>query len=543
MKNPTLLIITDRNDLDDQLFDTFAYCKDLLRQKPVQAESREKLRELLAVGSGGVIFSTVQKFFPAEKGEDFPLLTDRRNVIVIADEAHRTQYGFKAKINRKTGEKTYGFAKYLRDALPNASYIGFTGTPIEKADVNTPLVFGDYIDVYDIHRAVEDEATVPIYYESRLARLDLDPDERPKIDDAIEELTEDQEQDVTEKAKSRWSQTEALVGAPKRIAMIAKDMVDHLEARMEGFPGKVIFVCMSRRICVELYNTIIALRSEWHSDDDKQGVIKVVMTGSASDPADWQPHIGKGNGKARRDLLAKRAKNPDDSLKLVLVRDMWLTEFDSPSMHTMYIDKPMKGHNLMQAIARVNRVFKDKPEGLIVDYIGVAHNLKSALQDYTKDDNTKTGIDEEEAVEALKTYYEIVCGMYHGFDYSLGISGTPQERLRTMAEAMDWILQSLHEEAQKETCEKRQKHIRRRYNDAVLALGKAFALAAASDYARKIRDHVGFFQAVRAALAKSTADGTRKSSAEIEAGIQQIVSRAVVSVEIIERRNPFCRKN
>lgn len=534
MQNPTLVIITDRNDLDDQLFNTFSNCKDLLRQTPRQAESREQLQELLSVNSGGIIFATIQKFFPARDDEDVPLLTDRRNVIVIADEAHRTQYGFKAKVNPKTGEKTYGFAKYLRDALPNASYIGFTGTPIEGTDVNTPAVFGEYIDVYDIHRAVEDKATVPIYYESRLARLDLDEDERPKIDAEIEELTEDQEQDLTEKAKSKWSRVEALAGAEKRLKMIAEDMADHLEARLAGYPGKAMFVCMSRRICVTLYKEIIALRPHWHSDDDKKGVVKVVMTGSASDPADWQQHIGKGNGKARREALAKRAKDPADELKLVLVRDMWLTGFDAPSMHTMYIDKPMKGHGLMQAIARVNRVFKDKPGGLIVDYIGIAHSLKSALLNYSDSDRGETGIGEEEAVEALQKCYEVVANMYHGFDYSLGVSGTPQQRLQTMAGAMDWILTLLQKEAQEARTDERKKEIRRRYNDAVLALGKAFALAAASDYARKIRDEVGFFQAVRAALSKSTADGTRKSPAEIEAGIQQIVSRAVVSTEIID---------
>lgn len=534
MENPTLVIITDRNDLDEQLFGTFSGCKDLLRQNPRQAEGREHLQELLAVKSGGIIFTTIQKFFPVKDEDAVPLLTDRKNVIVIADEAHRTQYGFKAKLNPKTGEKTYGFAKYLRDALPNASYIGFTGTPIEGTDVNTPAVFGNYIDVYDIHRAVQDEATVPIYYESRLARLDLDDDEKPKIDEEIEELTEDQENEQTQRALSKWSRVEALAGAEKRLKMIAKDMVDHLEARLAGFPGKAMAVCMSRRICVALYAEIIALRPQWHSTDDKKGVVKVVMTGSASDPADWQQHIGKGSGKTRRELLAKRAKDPNDELELVLVRDMWLTGFDAPSMHTMYIDKPMKGHGLMQAIARVNRVFKDKPGGLIVDYIGVAHNLKSALQDYSESDRRETGIDEEEAIEALQKCYEVVCGMYHGFDYALGVSGTPQQRLQTMAAAMDWILTLLYNEAQKEKSEDRKKQIRRRYHDAVLALGRAFALAAASDYAKTIRDEVGFFQAVRAALSKSTADGIRKSPAEIEAGIQQIVSRSVVSTEIID---------
>ena len=531
MENPTLVIITDRNDLDEQLFGTFSNCKALLRQAPKQAGGRENLQELLAVNSGGIIFTTIQKFFPAKDETEVPLLTDRRNVIVIADEAHRTQYGFGAKINKETGEKTYGFAKYLRDALPNASYIGFTGTPIESTDVNTPAVFGDYIDVYDIHRAVEDEATVPIYYESRIAKLDLDEDEKPRIDAEIEELTEEQEQDATEKAKGKWSRIEALAGSEKRIKLIARDIVEHLEARLDAMPGKAMAVCMSRRICVDLYNAIVELRPDWHSDDDKKGSIKIVMTGNASDPVDWQRHVGS---KTRRENLAKRARDPSDELKLVLVRDMWLTGFDAPCMHTMYIDKPMKGHGLMQAIARVNRVFKDKPGGLIVDYIGIAQNLKNALIEYSDSDRANTGIDEEEAVEALQKCYEVVKDMYHGFDYSLGILGKPQERLQTLAGAMEWILDQLQREAEKAKTDEQKKTIRRRYNDAVVALTRAYALASASDYAKEVRDEVGFFQAVKAALAKSTASGTKKSPEDIEAGIQQILSRAVVSTEIID---------
>lgn len=531
MENPTLVVITDRNDLDEQLFGTFSNCKALLRQTPRRAEGRDSLQELLAVNSGGIIFTTIQKFFPSKDEIEVPLLTDRRNVIVIADEAHRTQYGFGVKINKETGEKTYGFAKYIRDALPNASYIGFTGTPIESTDVNTPAVFGDYIDVYDIHRAVEDEATVPIYYESRIARLDLDEEEKPRIDAEIEELTEDQEHDVTEKAKGKWSRIEALAGSEKRIKLIAQDIVSHLEARLDAMPGKAMAVCMSRRICVDLYNAIIELRPDWHSDDDKKGAVKIVMTGSASDPVEWQSHIGS---KTRRENLAKRARDPDDELKLVLVRDMWLTGFDAPCMHTMYIDKPMKGHGLMQAIARVNRVFKDKPGGLIVDYIGIAQNLKNALLEYSDSDRANTGIDEEEAVEALQKSYEIVKDMYHGFDYSLGVSGTPQQRLQTLAGAMEWILDLLHKEAEQVSDEEQKKTIRRRYNDAVVALTRAYALASASDYAKEVRDEVGFFQAVKSALSKSSALGTKKSSQEIEAGIQQILSRAVVSTEIID---------
>lgn len=531
MHNPTLVVITDRNDLDDQLYGTFSGCKDLLRQTPKHADGREDLHELLSVNSGGIVFTTIQKFFPASGETTVPPLTDRRNVVVIADESHRTQYGFGAKINKETGDKTYGFAKYLRDALPNASYIGFTGTPIESADVNTPAVFGEYIDVYDIHRAVEDKATVPLYYESRIAKLDLDEDEKPIIDAEIAALTEEQDEAVIEKSKGKWSRIEALAGAPKRLQLIAKDIVEHFEARIDAMPGKAMAVCMSRRICVDLYNEIIKLRPEWHSDDDKKGVIKIVMTGSASDPEDWQQHIGN---KSRRDELAKRARNPQDELKLVIVRDMWLTGFDAPCMHTMYIDKPMKGHGLMQAIARVNRVFKDKPGGLIVDYIGIAQNLKNALLEYSDSDRANTGISEEEAVEALQKCYEVTKDMFHGFDYILGIHGSPQERLQTLAAGMDWILTQLQSEAEKEQDEKKRKAIRRRYNDAVVALTKAYALASASDYAKTIRDDVGYFQAVKAALAKNTASGTKKSAEEIEFGIQQILSRSVVSTEIID---------
>ncbi len=360
MENPTLVVLTDRNDLDDQLFATFSMCKDLLRQDPKQAQDRDDLRKLLERPSGGVIFTTLQKFAPEPGKTDYAKLTDRRNVVVIADEAHRSQYGFEARVARETGDISYGFAKYLRDGLPNASFIGFTGTPIEQDDVNTPAVFGDYIDIYDISRAVEDFATVPIYYESRLARIELDEDERPKIDAEIAELTEDEAQTEQERLKRKWASVEALVGAEKRIALVADDLVRHFEARLVGLDGKGMIVCMSRRICVALYEAIVKLRPEWHSDEDDAGVIKVVMTGAASDPPAWQTHIGK-RPKARRELIAKRAKNPNDPLRLVIVRDMWLTGFDAPCMHTMYVDKPMRGHGLMQAIARVNRVFRDKP--------------------------------------------------------------------------------------------------------------------------------------------------------------------------------------
>ena len=530
MENPTVVVITDRNDLDDQLFGTFAMCRDLLRQTPQQAGSREELKEVLTRPSGGMVFTTIQKFSP-ERGEaDYPVLTGRRNVVVIADEAHRSHYGLRANIERKTGEMLFGFAKYLRDALPNASFIGFTGTPIEREDVNTPAVFGEYIDVYDINRGVEDGATVPIYYESRVARIELDDDEKPKLDEEIGELTEDETEGEQERLKRKWATLEAVVGTKKRLALVAADIVEHFENRVVGMDGKAMVVGMSRRICVALYTEIVNLRPEWHSDDDASGVIKIVMTGAASDPKEWQPHIGS---KARRELLAKRAKDPDDPLRLVIVRDMWLTGFDAPSMHTMYIDKPMRGHGLMQAIARVNRVFRDKPAGLIVDYIGIAQNLKSALGQYSREDQQHAGIDEVEAVAVMLKKYEIVRDMFHGFDYRTGLTGSPQERLVALAGAIEWVLDMQQSDAAKESTEEGKKRARRRFNDAMLALSKAFALAAASDEAHEIREEVGFFQTVRAALAKST-PGAGKSSAERDLAVQQIVSRAVVSTEIVD---------
>ncbi|EMN8778011.1 type I restriction endonuclease subunit R [Pseudomonas aeruginosa] len=525
MANPTLVVLTDRNDLDDQLFSTFSMCRDLIRQTPVQAESRDDLQKVLNRASGGVIFTTLQKF-----GEIAEPLTRRRNVVVIADEAHRSQYGFKAKVDAKTGEISYGFAKYMRDALPNASFIGFTGTPIEADDVNTPQVFGNYIDVYDISRAVEDGATVPIYYESRLARIELDEDEKPKIDAEVDDLTEDDLEADQERFKKKWSTVEALVGSDRRLALVAKDMVAHFEDRVAALDGKAMVVCMSRRICVKLYDEIVKLRPDWHSDDDNAGAVKIVMTGAASDPQGWQQHIGN---KARRDLLAKRARNPNDALKLVIVRDMWLTGFDAPCMHTMYVDKPMQGHGLMQAIARVNRVFRDKPAGLIVDYIGIAQNLKSALQQYSKSDQENIGVDEAQAIAVMMEKYEVVRDMYHGFDYVSAMSGTPQERLAMMAGAIEWILDLQQKLAAKENTEEGKKNAHRRYQDAVLALSKAFALASASDEARDIREEVGFFQAIRAALVKSSAD-SGVSQQERELAIQQIISRAVVSTEIVD---------
>ena len=529
LENPTIVVITDRNDLDDQLFATFSMCRDLIRQTPIQADSREELQKALRRASGGVIFTTIQKFWPANGEAAYPMLSERRNIVVIADEAHRSQYGLQMRFKRKTGKIAHGFAKYLRDALPRASFIGFTGTPIEKDDRNTRLVFGDYIDVYDISRAVEDGTTVPIYYENRLARIELPDEEKPKIDAEIKELTEDETIFEQERLKRKWSTVEALVGAEKRLKMVAEDLVKHFEDRVEAMDGKVMIVCMSRRICVALYDEIVTLRPDWHSDDDKEGVIKIVMTGSAADPKSWQSHVGN---KARRDLLAKRAKDPEDPLKLVIVRDMWLTGFDAPSMHTMYIDKPMKGHGLMQAIARVNRVFRDKPAGLVVDYIGIAQNLQNALGEYSAADRQKAGIEEAVAVELMREKYDVVKSMFHGFDYS-GIGDTPQERLAVMASAIEWILDRQHKAAEKETTEEAKKKAHRRYQDAVLSLSKAFALAAASDEARKIRDEVGFFQTVRAALVKS-ARGTGESTAGQHMAVQQIIDRSVVSTEIVD---------
>ncbi len=528
LENPTIVVITDRNDLDDQLFATFSMCADLIRQTPIQIDSREDLAARLDRASGGVIFTTMQKFAPASGTSAYPRISDRHNVIVIADEAHRSQYGFRARIDRKTGELAYGFAKYLRDALPNASFIGFTGTPIEKDDVNTPAVFGDYVDVYDISRAVEDGATVPIYYESRLARIELPPEALPVIDAEIDGLTEDEATSEQERLKQRWSAVEKLVGSKNRLDMVSADLVAHFEDRVAAMDGKAMVVCMSRRICVALYDAIVTLRPEWASDDDMRGAIKVVMTGSAADIPAWQPHIGN---KARRDLLAKRAKDPADPLRLVIVRDMWLTGFDAPSMHTMYIDKPMRGHGLMQAIARVNRVFRDKPAGLVVDYIGIAQNLKKALGQYSASDAGQTGIDEAQAVAVLLRQFDIVATMFYGFDVTPGVSGTPVARLKCLSQAIEFILARQHAAAARETSDEARKAAHRRFPDAVLALTKAYALAAASDEARAIRDDVAFYQTIRAALTKTGASG---SAGERDFAVQQLIDRSVVSTEIVD---------
>ncbi|HEV8597295.1 MAG TPA: type I restriction endonuclease subunit R [Candidatus Dormibacteraeota bacterium] len=506
MANPTLVVLTDRNDLDDQLFGTFSRCQDLLRQPPVQAESRADLRAKLAVDAGGVVFTTIQKFLPEEKGDRHPVLSERRNVVVIADEAHRSQYDF-----------IDGFARHMRDALPHASFIGFTGTPIELTDKNTRAVFGDYISVYDIQRAVQDKATVPIYYESRLAKLALEEAEKPRIDPEFEEVTEGEEVERKEKLKSKWAQLEAIVGAEKRLRLVARDIVEHFEQRLSAMDGKAMIVCMSRRICVELYREIVALRPAWHADEDDKGTIKVVMTGSASDTLDWQPHI---RNKSRREALANRFRDASEPFKVVLVRDMWLTGFDAPSLSTMYVDKPMRGHGLMQAIARVNRVFKDKPGGLVVDYLGLAHELKAALATYTESGGTgKTAIDQAEAVAAMLEKYEVCCGLFHGFDRSKWVTGTPAQRLGLLPAAQERILA--------------QQDGKDRLLRAVLDLSQAFALAVPHEEALRIRDDVAFFQAVRASLAKR-APGEAKTEEELDHAVRQIVSRAVVSEGVID---------
>jgi type I restriction enzyme, R subunit len=506
MANPTIVVLTDRNDLDDQLFGTFARCRDLLRQPPAQAADRADLRAKLAVGSGSVVFTTIQKFFPEDKGDRHPVLSERRNIVVIADEAHRSQYDF-----------IDGFARHMRDALPNASFVGFTGTPIEKTDANTRAVFGDYISVYDIQRAVFDGATVPIYYESRLAKLELKASERPKIDAEFEEATEGEEIARKEKLKSKWAQLEAVVGSETRVKLIAGDLLDHFDNRLASMDGKAMVVVMSRRIAVELYRELAQLRPEWANDDDETGALKVVMTGSASDPLDWQPHI---RNKPRRETLANRFRDPADPFRIVIVRDMWLTGFDAPSLHTMYVDKPMRGHGLMQAIARVNRVFRDKPGGLVVDYLGLADQLKQALATYTEAGGTgKTALDQAEAVALMQEKYEICRALLHRFDWSRWARGTAQDRLSLLPAAQEHVLAQDDGKA--------------RLLRAVTELSQAFALAVPHADALRIRDDVAFFQAVRAVLAKSLS-GERKTDEELDHAIRQIISKAVVSDEVVD---------
>ena len=506
MENPTLVVLTDRNDLDDQLFATFSRCSDLLRQPPTQAESRADLRSKLSVATGGVVFTTIQKFFPEEQGDRHPLLSERSNIVVIADEAHRSQYDF-----------IDGFARHMRDALPNASFIGFTGTPIEQTDANTRAVFGDYISVYDIQRAVEDQATVPIYYESRLAELRLDPEAQPSIDADFEEATEAEEVERAEKLKTKWAALEAVVGTPNRIALVAADIVEHFENRLDVMDGKAMVVCMSRRICVELYEELVRLRPSWHSDDDADGAIKVVMTGAATDPVAWQQHIRTKSG---REMLANRFRDPADRLRIVLVRDMWLTGFDAPSLHTMYVDKPMRGHGLMQAIARVNRVFRDKPGGLVVDYLGLAHELRGALRIYTQSGGTGEAVlNRGDAVAAMLERHDVCSGMMHGFDWSKWGDGMPAERLALLPAALEHVLA--------------QENGKDRFVSAVRELSQAFALAVPDDASIAIRDDVGFFQAVRSRLIQRSPDEERTQD-ELDHAVRQIISRAVSSGEVTD---------
>ncbi len=530
LNNPTLVILTDRNDLDDQLFDTFSLSQDILRQTPVQAENRDHLKNLLSVTSGGIVFTTIQKFLPEIeekidlgngkfkniKGQ-FEELSDRRNIVVIADEAHRSQYDFMD-----------GFAKHMRDALPNASFIGFTGTPIENTDKNTQAVFGDYIDVYDIQQAVEDGATVRIFYENRLAKINLKDEEKPRVDAEFEELTESEELADQQKLKAKWARLEAIVGNQHRLSLIAADIVKHFEERNSILDGKAMIVCMSRRICVDLYAEIIKIRPDWHSDDDAEGTIKVVMTGSSSDPLNFQPHV---RNKPKRKALGDRLKDPKDSLKLAIVRDMWLTGFDAPSMHTLYIDKPMKGHNLMQAIARVNRVYKDKEGGLVVDYIGIATDLKKALSVYTESGGKgQPAFDQDEAASVMMSKYEIVAQMFEeqptdksqpkGFDYKCFFGLTPKEKLYFPIQAANYILGLEDGKA--------------RYTNSVTALSKSFAISVPHPYTSDIRDEVGLFQAIKARIVKVTQSSKTKSDEEIETAIKQILSDAVVADEVVD---------
>ncbi|UTB31559.1 MAG: type I restriction endonuclease subunit R [Methanobacterium sp. ERen5] len=505
MDNPTLVVLTDRNDLDDQLFGTFKSSENILRQEPIQAETREHLQELLKVSSGGIVFTTIQKFLP-EKGTDYPTLSERKNIVVIADEAHRSQYDF-----------IDGFARHMRDALPNASFIGFTGTPLERGDKNTVSVFGNYIDIYDIEQAVEDGATVRIYYENRLVKLDLKEEELPHIDPQFDFITEGQEFESQEKLKTKWARMEAIVGSETRIKRVAHDLVNHFEERIDAMDGKGMIVCMSRRICIDLYNEIIKIKPEWHNDDDKYGFLKVVMTGSATDPLDWQPHI---RNKQRRKQLGDTFRDAYSPIKLVIVRDMWLTGFDVPSLHTMYIDKPMRGHGLMQTIARVNRVYKEKEGGLIVDYLGIANELKKALTQYTDGGGRgDIAFDQEQAVALMMEKYEIVTALFHGFQYQNFNRANTSEKLILMRNGADFILG--------------QEDGKKRYMKYVNELSKAFSLAVPNPQAMQIRDDIVFFKAVKNYILKITS--TNPSQAEdVDLAIQQILSSALVSDEVLD---------
>lgn len=512
MNNPTILVLTDRNDLDQQLFETFGNCEQLIRQKPKQAESRDDLKDKLSVASGGVIFTTIQKFLPETQGAKYPELTNRRNIVVIADEAHRSQYDF-----------IDGFAKNMRDALPNATFIGFTGTPIEKEDKNTQAVFGNYIDVYDIQQAVLDGATVRIYYESRLAKIELSESDQKILDQRVEEVTENDELTEKQKRFAKWASKEAVVGSVQRLKQVALDLVTHFEQRLSAADGKGMIVCMSRRICVELQNEIIKLKPHWYDAADDKGKIKVIMTGSASDPLDWQEHI---RNKPRRKAIGDRLKDPKDELKLVIVRDMWLTGFDAPCLHTLYIDKPMNGHNLMQAIARVNRVFGDKDGGLVVDYIGIAQDLKKALAIYTENQGKgKLAFDQEEAVAKMLELYELVVDMFGSFDYRKYFELDPRLKLNFILDAANHLLELKDEDG---------RNGKQRFKDHVTNLSKAFAISVPHQKAFEIRDDLAFFQAIKARFAKFDETQKKQTNEEIETAIRQIVNDAIVSKEVID---------
>jgi type I restriction enzyme R subunit len=517
LNNPTIVIITDRNDLDDQLFNTFSKSADYLRQTPKQAENRQQLRNLLSVEAGGIVFTTIQKFTPDESDQSIDTLTNRRNVIVIADEAHRSQYGLEAK--EKNGKVSFGFAKYMRDALPNASFIGFTGTPVELSDKNTPALFGEYIDIYDLTQAVKDKTTVPIYYESRIAKLDIPQELKPRIDIEYDEIVREQEEAYIASQKRKWARLEAIVGTDTRLDVVAKDFLRHYDLRQSALIGKVMFVAMSRNIAVKLYSTITKYRPEWHNEEVDKGVIKVIMTSAASDPREFQRH---STTSAQKKLLAKRMKDPDDELKVVIVCDMWLTGFDVPCLHTMYIDKPMSGHNLMQAIARVNRVFKDKPGGLVVDYIGIADNLRSALSQYTPSDRKTAGIDPQIAIDLMVEKYEQIKGILHGFDNSDYIEGSASQRMDCIVRGVDFIL-GKDEDDKKE------------FLNFVAEIGKAYALCSTSEKAQEINIEISFFKAVKAGIIKLLPkDKPRKTKDQIEYEIGQLVSKSVISEEVVD---------
>ncbi|MEA5097194.1 MAG: type I restriction endonuclease subunit R, partial [Burkholderiaceae bacterium] len=517
MENPTIVVITDRNDLDGQLFGVFSLSQDLLREQPVQAETRGQLRTLLGNRpSGGIVFATIQKFLPGEDEDTFPVLSDRHNIVVIADEAHRTQYGFAATIKGKTGQERYqaGYAQHLREALPNATFVAFTGTPVTSEDRDTRAVFGDYIHVYDMQQAKEDGATVAIYYESRLAKLALNQDQVPQVDDQIEELAEDEEENEQARLKSRWAALEKVVGAEPRIQQVAADLVAHFENRCQAQPGKAMMVAMSREICVHMYDAIIALRPDWHDPDPEKGAIKIIMTGSASDKAFLQPHIYPKQVKKR---LEKRFKDPDDPLRIVIVRDMWLTGFDAPCLHTLYVDKPMKGHNLMQAIARVNRVFQDKQGGLVVDYIGIANDLRQALKEYTASNGRgKPTVDAHEAYAILEEKLDILRSILHGFDYSDYLNVNH----KLLAQAANFVLGI--------------KDGKKRFADTALAMDKAYSLCSTLDEAKAVSKEVGFFRAIKVLLTKRDISQKKKTDEERELAIRQIINSAVVSEQVVD---------